>query len=321
MLSERPKISVAIALYNGAEFIAAQLRSLLFQSRVPDEIILTDDSLDDSTFKAVEPFLTDRRIRYFRNDSTLGVTGNFGRALSCCTGEFIFLCDQDDVWLEHKVETMVQALLDSPECDGAFCNSRAVDADLAPLGFSLWQMRGFSPRLQRLAEKDTLNVFLRKVTLSGHNIVLRRRALGYILPLPELAPFYPDTWIALQTAIHSNWKIVPEELTLYRVHQSNQSAPVMGGVRTQLELSRQSRKKAAASRRAAIAGELLTRLAEDTPLFTRLRLADYAAFQQRRADYSSNWISKTFEIFIELIQGKYHAYADGVKSALADLIL
>ena len=75
------KISVAIAAYKGEKFIGEQIASLLEQTLLPDEIVITDDSPDELTEKAVKKF-SDPRIRYFRNDKQLGVNRNFERAIS-----------------------------------------------------------------------------------------------------------------------------------------------------------------------------------------------------------------------------------------------
>lgn len=317
----RYEISVAVALYKGGQFAPAQIQSLLMQTRVPDEIILTDDSPDDSTFHAIEHFLSDCRIRYYRNESTLGVTGNFDRALSLCTGDFIFLCDQDDVWLPNKIETMVQALQDAPECDGAFCNSRAVNAELEPLDFTFWQMRCFIPKMQRQIYDHSLAVMLKRIPVAAHGIVLRRQALAYILPMPDLPGFYPDSWIALQVAIHCNWKLVDDILTLYRVHQNNVTDPQIADLSTQLILSRQARARNGIVQTLHLADELIRRSPQDLDERRMRQLKAFRMHYLRRSSYPVQRWKKWIYVIKEALSLRYFYYSNGWKSIAADLFL
>ena len=103
------KISVVIAAYRGEKFIGAQLQSIAGQSVPVDEIIICDDSPDGLTRLEIEKFTGILPIRYVANEKTLGVTGNFNRALHLVTGDVVFLCDQDDVWYPEKTAKMLCA--------------------------------------------------------------------------------------------------------------------------------------------------------------------------------------------------------------------
>lgn len=90
-----PQISIAMATYNGAEYLEAQLESLVQQTRLPDELVVFDDQSSDATmgilerFKLAAPF----RVHLSRNAERLGYAANFARALSACKGDLVFLCD------------------------------------------------------------------------------------------------------------------------------------------------------------------------------------------------------------------------------------
>ena len=104
-------ISVCIATYNGAPYITEQLASICAQLSDNDEIIISDDGSTDSTLDVVRAF-GDPRIRIVRNQSQRCYTANFENALRHAQGDYIFICDQDDVWLPNKVETIVHYLCD-----------------------------------------------------------------------------------------------------------------------------------------------------------------------------------------------------------------
>ena len=102
-------ISVAIATYNGQEFIKEQLLSILNRTMPVDEIVICDDQSSDDTVKIIQELLCDK-IYLYQNEKNLGYKLNFKKALSYCKGDYIFLCDQDDIWLENKVEVMIQII-------------------------------------------------------------------------------------------------------------------------------------------------------------------------------------------------------------------
>lgn len=107
-------ISVCIATYNGEKYIEQQVQSILCQLGTDDEILISDDDSSDNTIKIIES-IGDRRIRLLSSssllykipDSVFGiipkVSRNFYNALLQAKGDTIYLCDQDDVWLDNKV--------------------------------------------------------------------------------------------------------------------------------------------------------------------------------------------------------------------------
>ena len=100
-------ISIAMTTYNGAQFVQAQLRSILEQTRQPDEIIICDDGSRDDTVNIIRHVMetsgTDR-IRLVENEENLGYIRNFYKAISLTKGDYIFLADQDDIWHREKLE-------------------------------------------------------------------------------------------------------------------------------------------------------------------------------------------------------------------------
>lgn len=107
------KVSVALATYNGANFIAQQLQSIINQSQAVDEIIVTDDCSTDNTIEIVSEFAerySDICWNIAVNESNLGFRKNFRNALGKCTGDVIFFCDQDDIWREDKVKITLSAM-------------------------------------------------------------------------------------------------------------------------------------------------------------------------------------------------------------------
>ena len=100
-------ISVAIATYNGEKYIKEQLESILKQLNKNDEIIISDDGSADKTIEIAKSF-NDKRIKII-NGPKNGVKQNFANAIKNCNGKYIFLSDQDDMWLDNKVNEVLKA--------------------------------------------------------------------------------------------------------------------------------------------------------------------------------------------------------------------
>ncbi|MCD8291094.1 MAG: glycosyltransferase, partial [Prevotella sp.] len=97
------KVSVCIATYNGEKYIEEQIRSILSQLSDNDEVIISDDGSHDQTLSLIQS-IGDKRIKIFQNEGRHGFKYNFENTLKKVQGDYIFLCDQDDVWLPNKVQ-------------------------------------------------------------------------------------------------------------------------------------------------------------------------------------------------------------------------
>lgn len=104
-----PLVSVAMTTYNGEKFLREQIDSILNQTYQNLEIVICDDCFTDGTFGILEEYeRRDSRIKLRRNERNLGFIKNFEQAVSLCTGEFIALSDQDDIWEPWKLEESVK---------------------------------------------------------------------------------------------------------------------------------------------------------------------------------------------------------------------
>ena len=111
-------ISVAMTTYNGAQYIIEQLDSIRLQTQKVDEIVIVDDGSSDNTMELVRNYsdkYPECGIRLEQNETNLGYKKNFYKAISLCNGDITFLCDQDDCWLDNKVEKICGLLEEHPE--------------------------------------------------------------------------------------------------------------------------------------------------------------------------------------------------------------
>src|SRR3712207_1525954 len=109
-------VSVVLCTYNGAAFVARQIDTVLAQTRPADEIIIQDDGSTDATMDILNDYA--RRfpvIRVFRNATPLGVNANFYSAMERSRGDYIAICDQDDLWETDKLARQLAAIGDRSE--------------------------------------------------------------------------------------------------------------------------------------------------------------------------------------------------------------
>lgn len=112
------KISVAIATYNGANYIIEQLDSIRKQSRIIDEVVVSDDYSQDGTFDIVKDYISKYMLNHWRviyNTVGKGLRDNFYSALNMVTGDLIFLADQDNQWFYNKISILENIYESNPQ--------------------------------------------------------------------------------------------------------------------------------------------------------------------------------------------------------------
>ncbi|WON73729.1 glycosyltransferase family 2 protein [Nitrosospira sp. Is2] len=220
-MTARLSLSVALASYNGERYIGEQLDSIARQTRLPDELIISDDASTDSTPAIVYDFA--QRVPFpvrFIQHERLGSTRNFELAIAECKGDIIFLCDQDDVWYPNKAETIEGVFISTPEAGAVFTDADVVDENLQPLGSRLWRFFRFKSEEQaQLAAGDALGVLLRHPVATGATMAFRSSFRDFVLPMP---PTWHDAWIALLIGASSHLVALPTPLIAYRQHGHNQ---------------------------------------------------------------------------------------------------
>ncbi len=112
------KISVAMATYNGADYIIEQLESIRKQSRQVDEVIISDDHSPDGTYDIAKQYIKKYNLSGWKvifDTVGRGLKDNFNSALKEVTGDIVFLSDQDNIWDSKKVEASEKIFIDNPD--------------------------------------------------------------------------------------------------------------------------------------------------------------------------------------------------------------
>lgn len=199
-------ISVVIAAYNGGEYIAQQLSSVLPQLDESDEVVISDDLPSGSTAQAVSNFLkTDKRVKYI-NGPGKGVIKNFENAINYASGDYIFLCDQDDVWLEGKVSAVMESFKSGASV--VMHDAYITDGSLNIIENSLFQKNGAG--LGRFK-----NII--KNTYTGCCMAFDSNLKKFILPFPDAIPMH-DQWIGLIGEKTGKVALIDKPYIYYRRH-------------------------------------------------------------------------------------------------------
>ena len=205
------KTSIAMATYNGAQYIKEQLQSFVDQTRQPDELIITDDCSTDQTEAIVREFAKTAPfyVEFHRNEKNLGYCGNFNAALMRTTGDLVFLSDQDDVWFPEKIEHMIGVAERNPRALVVMNDAALTDGELNKVGLTkVGQIRSAG--------------FPIKAFVMGCCCAVRRELLDFCMPIPPGIKGH-DKWIVdLADALDS--KVIDDRvLQYYRRHESNES--------------------------------------------------------------------------------------------------
>ncbi len=204
-------ISVVLAAYKGEKYIAEQVMSILPQLGENDELIISDDYPQGRTFAAVENIIgADSRVRYIHGRGQ-GVIKNFENAINNARGEFIFLSDQDDVWLDGKVTAVMAEF--GKGADVVMHNANIADGNLNRTGETAFQVNGTGTGIIKNIVKNTYQ---------GCCMAYRAELNRYILPFPDSLPMH-DQWIGLMGEKHGKVSLIEDSYLLYRRHGENVS--------------------------------------------------------------------------------------------------
>lgn len=217
-------ISIALCTWNSERFLSQQLESILAQSRLPDEMVVCDDGSRDRTPAILQEFA--RRasfpVRIFENQTTLGVTRNFEKAMSECRGSLIALCDHDDVWYPQKLEILELEMLRRSNIHVLWSNADLIDDEGNRLGRTLWPAVGFGRReQQQFLREGALSVLPFGNVVTGAALMLRSSFLPEVTPISPL--WVHDGWMAFIAAVQDGLAFLDRCLMSYRVHARQQA--------------------------------------------------------------------------------------------------
>lgn len=220
-------VSVAMPVYNGAQYLREQIDSILCQLEEGDELVIAYQPSSDGSLALLEEYCRrDRRVKVHKNPRK-GITANFELAISRCAGDYIFLSDQDDVWLEGKRGAVLDAFARSG-ADLVLHNAVHTGPDLEPREGTFFELYPLGPgKWKNIA----------KPRMSGCCMAFTRALRDKLLPMPEIWGY--DQWIFVLAEFTGKIEYLDQVLLLHRLHGDNsttstRSLPVILRCRSRL---------------------------------------------------------------------------------------
>ena len=229
-------ISVVMATYNGAQFLQEQIESILLQTIQPSEIIICDDGSVDGTKAILKSYATNGLIQFYENETTLGVVDNFKKGvLLAQTGNYIAFCDQDDIWMPQKLETLQNELMQLEKDEQnenlpciVYSDLILIDDKKNVLNKSFWN------ELYHDVHEHCLSTLLFGNFVTGCSVMMNGASRTYFLNTPK--DILHDVWLAFVGNAIGKIKAVSTPLIYYRQHAQNQNYQLGNSKKTKTSL-------------------------------------------------------------------------------------
>ncbi len=222
------KISVALCTYNGEKFLKEQIDSILNQTMKVNEIVICDDISTDNTLSLLDDYSNKNLnlFKIYKNEINLKSVKNFEKAIELCSGDIIFLSDQDDIWVENKVEDYVNHFNNHPNINVLASNGYCIDQNSnVHEKYAFWDAPQFLKDLN--IEFDYYKIITHISNIAtGASMAFRKSIVPEILPFPLMNNFHHDEWIAIISSSTNSFDLLNKKYFYYRIHDNQQ----VGGI-------------------------------------------------------------------------------------------
>ena len=229
-------ISVAIATCNGQAYLHQQLDSILNQTRLPDEVVISDDKSTDETLGIIEDFSKTApfNVKVIRNSIRLGFEANFIQAAEHCAGEIIFFCDQDDVWSHRKVQTCLTEFQSDETVTIVIHSGKLIGTKNKhqPTRYPhILKRKVYSPSNAPIAPNSP------SFAISIRKHVLKLCKLTDVMSPSGVPTYAHDSLLYFWASTIGKAVFIPDELVFYRQHSSNHCGAPLSDLSTRFKLS------------------------------------------------------------------------------------
>lgn len=203
-----PSISVFLFSFNGEKYISDQIDSIINQSYRVNEILICDDCSTDRTWEILEDYSNKfEYIKIFKNSHNSGIYSNFFVNIKQASGDWVAISDQDDVWLEDKIQNYITEILSNKK-DLLYSESFICDSHLFKKG-----------KTTICDQVSVLNGYIGSGVL-GHQICIKTEVLRNIRNWREIQ--LPYDFVVLIAALSNRGIIgIRKPLTLWRRHDQS----------------------------------------------------------------------------------------------------
>ncbi|MBN2920592.1 MAG: glycosyltransferase [Lactobacillus sp.] len=214
-------ISVAMTTFNGEKYIEKQIESILNQSMPVDEIIVCDDGSSDKTVELLKKY----DVKIIENSENLGYKLNFKKAMDLCNGDYVFLCDQDDIWEIDKVKEMITIMKSNRDIHVLSSSFEYIDENDSLISTVL--KKGYSNNNlynKEVKPSDLIQVhtdeFIYGNYFQGCALVMDRNTKDFFIN--HFDDRIPHDWIiSLYGSLDGGMYFLNKPLFQYRIHNQN----------------------------------------------------------------------------------------------------
>ena len=211
------KINIVMSTYNGEQFLAEQIDSIQQQTFKDWQLLIRDDGSSDQTPEIIKSFVAqDPRIVFINEHDreNFGVIKNFFTLIKHDKADYYFFSDQDDVWLEDKLETMLAAARQYPDQLPlmVYTDLCVVDQNLQVMNQSMIRSQSHHANTE-LVQELTENTVTGGVAMINHALAEQWRTLDNII--------MHDWYLALLAAAIGKLVYIDQPGELYRQHDNN----------------------------------------------------------------------------------------------------
>ena len=210
MENKNPTVAVVVATYNGATYLHQQLESIVQQTYKPSQIIIVDDASVDDTLRVANTFAAHHpEVMVVQNETRLGYIKNFEKGMLLANASYVALSDQDDIWMPHKLETLLANIGDQML---AYSDSELIDANGQLLNQKMSSIKN------QLAYHTPI-MYAIGAWAPGHAMLFKKELIDKAAPFPALVTH--DFWLGFVATCYSRVVYVNEPLVHYRQHTQN----------------------------------------------------------------------------------------------------
>ncbi|WP_083200069.1 glycosyltransferase family 2 protein [Thermodesulfovibrio sp. N1] len=269
------------------KYLREFLNSITSQTYKNIEVIACDDQSTDKTIEILEEYSKKMNLKYFANKRRLGVIKNFEKTINLCSGSFIALADQDDIWVPDKIDTLYKEIIEDDSILCILSDAFVINENGKLILDSFIKYIG--------VDRNTdFKSFLFGSRFPGCTFMIKRNLVNYALPFPDDICCH-DWWLNIVASKKGKVKFLNKPLIYYRIHGANTTGAIKASFMDLLNFYLQKGGKFMEDHQKILLATL-ERLKPDLTSEENEVIKDLVKFNQRKDKYISPY---AFYIFIK----------------------
>ena len=233
-------VDIIMATYNGEKFLLEQIQSIQNQEHQKWNLYISDDGSQDNTIQIIKDIqANDQRVKLVNFEKQGGIVENFNKALSFSNAEYIFLADQDDIWMENRLQIMLKNFkeIESENLGKSilmFTDLQLIDSNKNIIADSFYKYNKLNPYTNMRP-----NMLIWRSTVYGCSTLFNKKLLNECFPIPKYASMH-DQWLALKASMNDGLFFFDYTSLKYRQHSNNAVGGAGNGLIGKLKTSKRN---------------------------------------------------------------------------------